>query len=37
GEGGIVTTNNEDFYKKGKLILNHGQESRYHHVTLGLN
>jgi perosamine synthetase len=37
GEGGLTTTNNKELYKKGKLILNHGQESRYYHKILGLN
>ncbi|MCW4019650.1 MAG: DegT/DnrJ/EryC1/StrS family aminotransferase, partial [Candidatus Bathyarchaeota archaeon] len=37
GEGGLVTTNNKSLYKKGRLIRNHGQETRYQHVMLGLN
>ena len=37
GEGGIVTTNNKELYRKGTLIRNHGQETRYRHVMLGLN
>lgn len=37
GEGGIVTTNNKEFYEKGKLIRSHGQKSKYYHTLLGLN
>jgi len=37
GEGGIVTTNNEELYNKGCLLRSHGDESRYHHVIFGLN
>jgi len=37
GEGGIVTTNDKELWDKGRLIRNHGQESRYLHAILGLN
>jgi len=37
GEGGIVTTNSKELYEKGRLLRNHGQESRYLHIILGLN
>jgi len=37
GEGGIVTTNAEDLNKLGRLIRSHGDDARYHHITLGLN
>jgi perosamine synthetase len=37
GEGGIVTMNDKELYERGKLIRNHGQETRYRHVMLGLN
>ena len=37
GEGGMVTTNDKELFEKGKLIRNHGQESRYNHMILGLN
>jgi dTDP-4-amino-4,6-dideoxygalactose transaminase len=37
GEGGMVTTNNEDLYRKGKLIRSHGQQQKYLHTRLGLN
>jgi len=31
GDGGAIVTNNEEIYKKAKLIRNYGQETRYHH------
>jgi len=37
GEGGIVTTNNEELYKHGCLLRSHGDDARYHHVIFGLN
>ncbi|MCW4026792.1 MAG: DegT/DnrJ/EryC1/StrS family aminotransferase [Candidatus Bathyarchaeota archaeon] len=37
GEGGMVTTNDEELCERGKLIRNHGQESQYLHKILGLN
>lgn len=37
GEGGMVTTNNEDLYKKLLIIRNQGQEGRYNHTWLGNN
>ena len=37
GEGGMVTTNNEDLYKKLLIIRNQGQEGRYNHTVLGNN
>lgn len=37
GEGGIVTTNNEEHYKHGCLLRSHGDDARYHHVIYGLN
>lgn len=37
GEGGACFTNNDEFAHKMRLIRHHGQSSRYHHVTLGLN
>lgn len=36
-EGGMVTTNDEELDRLGRLIRNHGDDSRYHHVLLGLN
>lgn len=37
GEGGMVTTNNEVFAKRLKILRNHGMERRYHHDILGFN
>ena len=37
GEGGIVTTNDKELDRRGRLIRSHGQESKYYHTTLGLN
>ena len=37
GEGGIVTTNNEQLDRLGRLIRSHGDGGRYNHVMLGLN
>ncbi len=37
GEGGIVTTNDDELHRLGSLIRSHGDDGRYHHVILGLN
>lgn len=37
GDGGVVTTNNEDLYKKIKSLRNHGEVTRYHHQYVGGN
>ncbi|TFH14596.1 DegT/DnrJ/EryC1/StrS family aminotransferase [Candidatus Bathyarchaeota archaeon] len=37
GEGGIVTTNNEELYNRGCLLRSHGDDARYHHIIYGLN
>lgn len=37
GDGGMVTTNDDDLAKKLRLIRNHGDEARYAHVRLGIN
>lgn len=37
GEGGMVTTNDEELNRLGRLIRSHGDDGRYHHVMLGLN
>jgi dTDP-4-amino-4,6-dideoxygalactose transaminase len=36
-EGGLVTTNSKKLYEKGLLFRNHGQQTRYLSVALGLN
>ncbi len=37
GEGGAVTTNRDDIAWRVRMLRNHGQESKYLHVTFGLN
>jgi len=37
GEGGIVTTNDEDLARKLRLLRNHGQTQLYQHDMLGYN
>ena len=37
GEGGMVTTDSEDLYRKLVIIRNQGQEGRYNHTWLGNN
>lgn len=37
GEGGLVTTDNEEIYNRAKLYSNHGQAEKYVHTTMGFN
>jgi perosamine synthetase len=37
GEGGIITSNNQKLADTIRLLINHGQSSKYHHDTLGYN
>jgi perosamine synthetase len=37
GEGGMVTTNNEEYAYRGRLLKSHGEETKYHHTILGYN
>jgi len=37
GEGGMVTTNDPELDRKGRLLRAHGDDGRYHHVMLGFN
>ena len=37
GEGGAVTTNNEDLYRKMAMIRDHGSSRKYHHDVIGHN
>ena len=37
GEGGMITTNNEELAAKLKLLRDHGQKTRYEHVVIGFN
>lgn len=37
GEGGIITTNNDEIEKRAKMIREHGSNIRYYHEILGYN
>ena len=37
GEGGMVTTNDPELNKKGRLLRSHGEDVRYHHILFGFN
>jgi perosamine synthetase len=37
GEGGILTTNNEEIAEKTRALRSHGESERYTHVMLGYN
>ena len=37
GEGGMITTDNEEIYKLAKLIRSHGMHNRDEHIILGYN
>lgn len=37
GDGGAVSTNDEEKYKKLKMLRNYGQSKRYYHDTVGIN
>lgn len=37
GEGGMVVTNDEEIAEKVRLLRNHGQDSRFHHISIGYN
>jgi dTDP-4-amino-4,6-dideoxygalactose transaminase len=37
GEGGMITTGDDRLAAKMRILLNQGQDSRYHHVELGYN
>ncbi len=37
GEGGMVTTNNDELAEKVAMLRNHGQKERYLHTALGWN
>ena len=37
GDGGAIFTNNDDLYKKLKVIVNHGMTERYYHDYIGIN
>ncbi|BBE16209.1 pleiotropic regulatory protein [Aquipluma nitroreducens] len=37
GDGGAITTDNEDLAIKLRMIANHGQKVKYHHSVIGCN
>lgn len=37
GEGGIITTNDDDLAERLRLLRSHGQASKYYHTLIGLN
>lgn len=37
GEGGIITTNDDDVAERLRLLRSHGQASKYFHTLIGLN
>jgi len=37
GDGGAITTNNDELAAKMKMIANHGQSQRYYHDVVGCN
>ncbi len=37
GEGGMITTNTSELERKARLLRNHGETGKYHHVILGYN
>ena len=37
GDGGAITTNNEDIYKRIKMLRSYGSEKKYHHIEVGYN
>jgi dTDP-4-amino-4,6-dideoxygalactose transaminase len=37
GDGGMISTSNEDFFHKIKLLRNHGSAVRYYHEVVGYN
>ncbi len=37
GDGGAIFTNDDEFAKKMRVIVNHGMEVRYYHDSIGVN
>jgi len=37
GEGGMITTSSDSLAEKMRMIMNQGQDYRYHHILLGYN
>lgn len=37
GEGGMITTNDSELARRARLLRDHGQSGKYHHIILGYN
>jgi dTDP-4-amino-4,6-dideoxygalactose transaminase len=37
GEGGFIATNDQEIYRKARMIRDHGSEKRYQHELIGFN
>lgn len=37
GDGGAITTNNDDLAARARMIANHGQKKKYYHSVIGVN
>ncbi len=37
GDGGMIITNDDDFYEKALMVRNHGSKIRYYHDMIGTN
>lgn len=37
GEGGMLTTDDEELAKQARILRAHGQDARYHHIKIGWN
>lgn len=37
GDGGAMTTNNDDLAQRLRMVANHGQNKLYHHAVVGVN
>lgn len=37
GEGGMVTTNNDELAYRARMVRNHGMDARYYHEIIGFN
>jgi dTDP-4-amino-4,6-dideoxygalactose transaminase len=37
GEAGAITTNNEEMYRKARMLRDHGSEKKYYHDFIGFN
>lgn len=37
GDGGLLTTNDSDYYQRVRIMRMHGEKTRYHHIVVGGN